>query len=59
MVNLHAVFCTMVLESWNTLSQDQQQTVSTLNNFICGMHVLVGMADTASATLCQWGNYPL
>ena len=42
-----------VIQSWNTLSQDQQQTMSTLNNFFCGMHVLVGMADTASATLCQ------
>ena len=43
-----------VIQSWNILSQDQQQTMSTLNNFFCGMHVLVGMADTASATLCQW-----
>ena len=28
--------------------------MSTLNFFFCGMHVLVGMADTASATLYQW-----
>ena len=45
-----------VVETWNTLSQDQQQTMSTLNNFFCGMHILVGMADTASATLYQWEN---
>ena len=43
-----------VVQSWNALSCEEQQSMSTLNNFFCGMHVLVGMADAASATLCQW-----
>ena len=28
--------------------------VASLNNFFCGMHLIVGMADTASSTLIQW-----
>ena len=27
--------------------------ISTLNNFFCGLHLLVGMADTASSTLLR------
>ena len=30
--------------------------MSSLNNFFCGMHVLVGMADTTSSSLLQWEN---
>ncbi len=43
-----------VVESWDQMTPEQQSSVSTLNNFFCGMHLLVGMADTASSTLLQW-----
>lgn len=43
-----------VIDNWTEMSTDEQQSVSTLNNFFCGLHLLVGMADTASSTLLQW-----
>jgi len=43
-----------VIASWKDLSSDEQQQVSSLNNFFCGLHLLVGMADTASSVLCHW-----
>ena len=43
-----------VVQSWSELSQAEQDQLSCLNNFFCGMHVLVGMADTTSSTLLQW-----
>ena len=43
-----------VIVNWNELNVDEQQSISTLNNFFCGLHLLVGMADTASSTLLQW-----
>ena len=36
-----------MIESWETMIPDEQNSISTLNNFFCGMHVLVGMADSA------------
>ena len=39
-----------IVESWDTMSCEQC-SMSTLNSFFCGMHILVRMADTASATL--------
>jgi len=43
-----------VIDNWAELNVDEQQSISTLNNFFCGLHLLVGMADTASSTLLQW-----
>ena len=46
------------------LSEEEHLNLSSLNNFFCGMHVVVGMADCASSTLLQWesthfdGNVP-
>ena len=45
-----------IIEDWNQLSTAEQDQLSHLNNFFCGMHVLVGMADTTSSTLLQWEN---
>jgi len=36
------------------MNVDEQQSIGTLNNFFCGLHLLVGMADTASSALLQW-----
>ena len=43
-----------VISSWKDLSMEEQQQVSLLNNFFCGLHLIVGMADTASSVLCHW-----
>ena len=43
-----------VISSWNDLSSEEQQQVSSLNNFFCGLHMIVGMADTTASVLCQW-----
>ena len=43
-----------VVEGWSDLTPDQQVFLSKMNNFFCGLHFLVALADTASATLQQW-----
>ena len=43
-----------VVDNWAELGGDEQQSISTLNNFFCGLHLLVGMADVASSTLLHW-----
>ena len=45
-----------IVSDWDRLSVIEQDHLATLNNFFCGMHVLVGMADTAASTLLQWEN---
>ena len=44
----------LVVSNWSTLSVEEQGELASLNNFFCGMHVIVGMADIASSTLLQW-----
>ena len=34
-----------VVAEWDALSEDEQVTLSSLNNFFCGMHLVVGMTD--------------
>ena len=43
-----------VITSWQDLSSEDQQSISSLNNFFCGLHLLVGIADVSSSTLLQW-----
>ena len=43
-----------IVNSWDQMSPEEQTSMSTLNIFFCGMHVLVGMADTASSSLLEW-----
>lgn len=43
-----------VISNWSSLSEEEQVKMCTLNSFFCGMHLLVGFADTASSTLLQW-----
>ena len=44
----------LVVSNWSSLSAEEQGELGCLNNFFCGMHVIVGMADVASSTLLQW-----
>ena len=43
-----------VVNGWESLTPDQQSTMCKMNNFFCGLHFLVALADSCSATLCQW-----
>ena len=35
-----------IIQSWEQMIPDEQGSISTLNNFFCGMHMVVGMADS-------------
>jgi hypothetical protein len=41
-----------VIQSWEQMTPDEQDSISTLNNFY-GMHVLVAMADTVALFLLR------
>ena len=43
-----------VIEHWTDMSPEERDTTSSLHTFFCGMHVIVGMADTAASTLKEW-----
>lgn len=43
-----------VTEGWETLSTEEQAKITNLNSFFCGMHLVVGMVDTAASTLKEW-----
>ena len=42
-----------VIDGWNDLTPEQQlqQSVTRVNNFFCGLHFLVGLADTSAETI--------
>ncbi|XP_033114519.1 uncharacterized protein LOC117114998 [Anneissia japonica] len=43
-----------VIEGWGDLSETEQIKVVKLDNYFCGLHFLVGLADQADASLCVW-----
>ena len=43
-----------LVRSWDQMTTDEQTSMATMNNFFCGMHLIVGIADVAAATLVQW-----
>lgn len=45
-----------IYEGWENLSTSEKKKISSLNSFFCGMHLVVGMADTAATTLKEWEN---
>ncbi|KAG1682434.1 Developmentally-regulated GTP-binding protein 1 [Nymphon striatum] len=44
-------FLPLYREGYNDLSGEQQAVLSKLHSFFCGLHLLVGMADTVAAAL--------
>ena len=44
----------VIVSGWEQMTSEEQGSVSTLKNFFCGMHVVVGMADTTSSVLLRW-----
>lgn len=40
-----------VVDNWDSLSVDEKKLCCKMNNFYCGLHLLVGMADTCEIAL--------
>ncbi|KAJ8313376.1 LOW QUALITY PROTEIN: hypothetical protein KUTeg_009066 [Tegillarca granosa] len=38
-------------EAWFEMTEDEQMSISKLNNFFCGLHVLVHMAETSNSCI--------
>ena len=45
---------THVVQGWSDLSEDQRSGVVRMNDFFCGLHFIVGLADQAEAALKIW-----
>ncbi|XP_038050668.1 uncharacterized protein LOC119723859 [Patiria miniata] len=43
-----------VVEGWAGMSLEEQKSVKRMNNFFCGMHFVVGLANQAGACLKVW-----
>lgn len=43
-----------VTANWQHLTEKEQLEVAKMNNFFCGMHFMVAMADQADKTLKEW-----
>ena len=43
-----------VVAEWEMLSTGQRDQIIRMNNFFCGLHFLVGLAESAEATLALW-----
>lgn len=43
-----------VVENWDELSEVEHDQLTRMNNFFCGLHFLVGLADCAENTLKLW-----
>ena len=47
-----------IMDGWNEMTEEEKGLCSHVNNFFCGLHLLVGMADTCEAALKKFeGNY--
>jgi hypothetical protein len=40
-----------VIDNWNELNEKQKTLCSKMNNFFCGLHLLVGLADSCEESL--------
>ena len=45
-----------VTKNWHKLSKEDQQSLGNVNEFFCGLHFLVGLADQADTGLKLWEN---
>ena len=43
-----------VAENWNQMTEMEKEQLTRMNNFFCGLHFLVGLADTAEETVKLW-----
>ena len=43
-----------VMNGWEEMTNGEREQVTRMNNFFCGLHFLVGLADSAEETLKVW-----
>ncbi len=43
-----------VVSGWHEMSHSQRNQIIRMNNFFCGLHYLVGLADSAEETIKLW-----
>lgn len=43
-----------VIENWQDLSDDERDQMTRMNNFFCGLHFLVGLAECTEETIKIW-----
>ena len=43
-----------VVSGWEEVCETEQEQLMRMNNFFCGLHFLVGLAESAEATLKAW-----
>ncbi len=43
-----------VCENWHNLTEEERQSLSRLNNFFCGLHLLVSFAEVCSTALFKY-----
>ena len=50
-VTLQLIFCQ---ENWTSMTDEEKEQLTRKNNFFCGLHFLVGLADSAEEALKLW-----
>ena len=43
-----------IVEGWSTFTPEQQLSFTRMNNFFCGLHFLIGLADSSAEGLKSW-----
>ena len=43
-----------IAENWSNMTDEEKEQLTRINNFFCGLHYLVGLADSAEEALKQW-----
>jgi len=43
-----------IVENWNEMLQEEKNHFVRMNNFFCGLHFIVGLADTTEESVKLW-----
>ena len=49
-------FYLLSFENWKDLTAIEQDQLTSINNFFCGLHYVVGLADVAEEVFKKWEN---
>ena len=55
-IKLRKEYLPDVVRNWSNLSNVEQESFGKVNEFFCGLHFLVGLADQAEACIKVWEN---
>ena len=50
----HKDILPVVTENWAQMSEIEKDQLTSMNNFFCGLHFLVGLADSAEEVMKKW-----